>query len=113
MIRNEYVPDAIIGDLDSLRLDVRKFYTARGAACLDEGADQDSTDLEKCLRYVCQRMATDAAARYQLESRDRSRGAVSTSAKDLVVVLGALSKPCWPCRCRSKLPAASMAASRF
>ena len=43
--------DAICGDLDSIRPDVRKYFAERGVKILlDE--DQYSTDMMKCLRYV-------------------------------------------------------------
>lgn len=43
-------PDAVIGDLDSLDDPAR--WRRRLGARLIEVAEQDSTDLEKCLRYV-------------------------------------------------------------
>ena len=43
--------DAIIGDLDSIRLDVRKHFADKGVKILLD-ADQYSTDMMKCLRYI-------------------------------------------------------------
>ena len=44
-------PDAIIGDLDSLRPGVREALSAQGVAVIEDG-DQYSTDFGKCLKYV-------------------------------------------------------------
>lgn len=49
--RERFIPDAIIGDLDSLRPDVRKFYETHGSKVIHV-EDQDSTDLGKSMRYV-------------------------------------------------------------
>ena len=43
--------DAICGDLDSIRPDVREYFANRGVKILWD-ADQYSTDMTKCLRYV-------------------------------------------------------------
>jgi thiamine pyrophosphokinase len=45
---DQYIPDTIVGDLDSIRDDVREYYTSKGTVCV-EIADQDNNDLEKCL----------------------------------------------------------------
>jgi thiamine pyrophosphokinase len=42
-----YLPDAIIGDLDSVRADVRRYYEGRAVRVIDRAADQDTTDLQK------------------------------------------------------------------
>lgn len=44
-------PMYIKGDLDSLRLDVRDFYAARGAQVLQDPG-QESNDLDKCLELI-------------------------------------------------------------
>ncbi|KAI0649262.1 thiamine pyrophosphokinase [Trametes meyenii] len=46
--RHLYTPDLIKGDLDSLRDDVRAYYSAQGVRIVYD-ADQDSTDLMKCI----------------------------------------------------------------
>ena len=51
-IRNAHLPDLIVGDLDSIRDDVRAFYVDRGCACVDLSHDQDTTDLEKCILLI-------------------------------------------------------------
>ena len=43
--------DVICGDLDSIRPDVRKYFADRGVKILLD-ADQYSTDMMKCLRYI-------------------------------------------------------------
>ena len=43
-----YTPDLIKGDLDSLRDDVRAYYSSRGVRIVQDH-DQDSTDLMKCI----------------------------------------------------------------
>lgn len=44
----QYKPDLIKGDLDSLRPDVRESYASQGVEIVYD-ADQDSTDLMKCV----------------------------------------------------------------
>lgn len=46
------LPAAVVGDLDSLRSDVRAFYEGHGVAIVDCAADQDTTDLQKCLAFA-------------------------------------------------------------
>ncbi|GBF93661.1 thiamin pyrophosphokinase [Raphidocelis subcapitata] len=50
--RDAFLPDVIKGDLDSVRPDVRDYYTSRGVPMVDLSADQDTTDLTKCLMYL-------------------------------------------------------------
>ena len=50
--RQEYLPDLITGDLDSIRDDVRKYYEACGVKVVDLSHDQDSTDLMKCIEAI-------------------------------------------------------------
>lgn len=47
-------PDAIIGDLDSIGRDASRIYSAMGVPVCEE-RDQNSTDLEKCLRDLDRR----------------------------------------------------------
>ncbi|KAK3260542.1 cAMP-dependent protein kinase subunit, variant 2 [Cymbomonas tetramitiformis] len=51
-VRKRFVPDVIVGDLDSLRPDVRAFYAARGSVVIDKASDQDTTDLHKCIAFL-------------------------------------------------------------
>jgi thiamine pyrophosphokinase len=48
---NNYVPDLIRGDLDSLRPDVRKYF-ARNGVRIEKDHAQDTNDLDKCLQVV-------------------------------------------------------------
>ena len=64
--RGAYLPDCIMGDLDSLRPEVTDFYTAHGVELRNLSADQDTTDLQKCIGHVQRRhlegeIALDAA----------------------------------------------------
>eukprot|EP00347_Sterkiella_histriomuscorum_P000162 403376935 len=49
---HNFKPHAIIGDLDSIREDVKEFYESQGTLIIDKSDDQDSTDLQKCLVYA-------------------------------------------------------------
>lgn len=42
-------PAVIAGDLDSITVEVREFYQGLGTKIVDLSADQDTTDLQKCL----------------------------------------------------------------
>ncbi|KAI6116879.1 thiamine pyrophosphokinase [Pisolithus croceorrhizus] len=50
-LRSSYVPDLIKGDLDSLRVDVREYYSSEGVSVVQDH-DQDSTDLMKCVQSI-------------------------------------------------------------
>ena len=47
----EIIPDVLIGDFDSLRLDVLDYYQERGANII-HNLSQDNSDLEKCLNHL-------------------------------------------------------------
>jgi len=49
--REKYIPQVITGDLDSLRPEVREFYSSRGCKIVTQ-KDQDRNDLTKCLDYL-------------------------------------------------------------
>ncbi|KAI9894018.1 MAG: hypothetical protein M1814_004788 [Vezdaea aestivalis] len=46
-------PDAIHGDLDSLRPSVRKYYAKQGVPVIED-SDQESTDFTKCVKFAGQ-----------------------------------------------------------
>lgn len=48
---NDYIPDAICGDLDSLRQNVREYYQERGTS-IQQDVNQDVNDLDKALQLV-------------------------------------------------------------
>ncbi|KAH6913031.1 thiamine pyrophosphokinase [Coprinopsis sp. MPI-PUGE-AT-0042] len=52
--RLRYLPDLIKGDLDSIRPDVRDFYSNRNVPVIEDG-NQDATDLMKCVSAVSER----------------------------------------------------------
>lgn len=51
-LRLRHLPDAICGDLDSIREDVLEFYRSLNVPIRDLSADQDSTDAQKCIAYL-------------------------------------------------------------
>ncbi|KAF8841821.1 thiamine pyrophosphokinase [Paxillus ammoniavirescens] len=57
-LRDLYMPDLIKGDLDSLRQDVRDFYSSKGVPILHD-PDQESTDLMKCVRALEEKEITE------------------------------------------------------
>ncbi|EIM90925.1 thiamine pyrophosphokinase Thi80 [Stereum hirsutum FP-91666 SS1] len=69
---SKYLPDLIKGDLDSLRDDVKDYYTSKGVPIITD-EDQYSTDLMKCISSL-----------EEIEKR-------STAPDDVVVLLGGLS----------------------
>ncbi|KIK17628.1 hypothetical protein PISMIDRAFT_685071 [Pisolithus microcarpus 441] len=50
-LRRSYIPDLIKGDLDSLRADVRDYYSSKGVSVIQDH-DQNSTDLMKCVQAI-------------------------------------------------------------
>ncbi|XP_042439120.1 thiamine pyrophosphokinase 1-like isoform X2 [Zingiber officinale] len=55
-VRHRYKPDIIRGDMDSIRPEVKEFYVNMGVKVEDVSYDQDTTDLHKCVNYVCDSM---------------------------------------------------------
>ncbi|XP_031399369.1 thiamine pyrophosphokinase 1-like isoform X3 [Punica granatum] len=53
MISFRYKPDVIKGDMDSVRTDVVDFYIKLGTKVVDASHDQDTTDLHKCVSFIC------------------------------------------------------------
>jgi len=51
LYKTHFTPETIVGDLDSIRPDVRHFYKTRGSEIV-ESHDQSTTDAEKALRLV-------------------------------------------------------------
>ncbi|KAJ3101852.1 hypothetical protein HDU97_001026 [Phlyctochytrium planicorne] len=50
-VRMRFLPDRIIGDLDSLRLEVKRWYEGKGVA-VERQHSQDSTDFGKCVSHI-------------------------------------------------------------
>eukprot|EP00238_Polyblepharides_amylifera_P003695 CAMPEP_0196582570 /NCGR_PEP_ID=MMETSP1081-20130531/39566_1 /TAXON_ID=36882 /ORGANISM="Pyramimonas amylifera, Strain CCMP720" /LENGTH=308 /DNA_ID=CAMNT_0041903179 /DNA_START=195 /DNA_END=1121 /DNA_ORIENTATION=- len=51
-VTSNYIPELIVGDLDSVDEDALEFYRQKGASLVDQRLDQDCNDLHKCLRYL-------------------------------------------------------------
>eukprot|EP00514_Thraustochytrium_sp_LLF1b_P009188 CAMPEP_0184559650 /NCGR_PEP_ID=MMETSP0199_2-20130426/46536_1 /TAXON_ID=1112570 /ORGANISM="Thraustochytrium sp., Strain LLF1b" /LENGTH=253 /DNA_ID=CAMNT_0026956945 /DNA_START=1609 /DNA_END=2370 /DNA_ORIENTATION=- len=51
--KDQFIPDAIVGDLDSLRDDVKIFYEAEGCT-IRRYPEQDTHDLDKALLYLAE-----------------------------------------------------------
>lgn len=62
--RAEFVPSVIVGDLDSIRDEVRQFYADAGCD-VQHVPDQDSHDFEKAVNVVKKRM-DDLGARFKV-----------------------------------------------
>uniref|UniRef100_A0A0D9WFQ7 Thiamine pyrophosphokinase n=1 Tax=Leersia perrieri TaxID=77586 RepID=A0A0D9WFQ7_9ORYZ len=56
-VRRRYKPDVIKGDLDSIRPEVKEYYSNMGTQIVDESHDQDTTDLHKCITFVTEKLA--------------------------------------------------------
>ncbi|KAF5390636.1 hypothetical protein D9757_002752 [Collybiopsis confluens] len=78
---DSYLPDLIKGDLDSLRSDVREYYTSKGVQVIKDD-DQDSTDLMKCVVAVTEK-----------EEKERECGCTHKSPDHQydIIVLGGLA----------------------
>ncbi|KAF8501701.1 thiamine pyrophosphokinase [Russula emetica] len=55
---DDYLPDLLKGDLDSVREDVRRYYETRGVRVVRDD-DQNSTDLMKCIRSLQEKEEAD------------------------------------------------------
>ncbi|KAE8801281.1 thiamine pyrophosphokinase 1 [Hordeum vulgare] len=51
-VRTRYKPDAIEGDMDSVRPEVKEYYSSLGTQIIDDSHDQDTTDLNKCISFI-------------------------------------------------------------
>ncbi|KAJ3669522.1 hypothetical protein LUZ60_011472 [Juncus effusus] len=56
-IQHRYVPNVIKGDMDSIRSEVRKFYSDMGSKIVDNADNQDTTDLHKCISFIREQTA--------------------------------------------------------
>lgn len=56
---SRFIPDMVKGDLDSLRDDVKQFYTAAGGCAVVYDRNQDHNDLDKCLQTLQQHWSID------------------------------------------------------
>jgi thiamine pyrophosphokinase len=67
-LRSSFLPDFIVGDLDSISPQARLHFGSLGVPIIDLSTDQDSTDLQKCLGF--------AAA--EVEKQQKERGSLSS-----------------------------------
>ncbi|KAM3403698.1 hypothetical protein ACQJBY_007057 [Aegilops geniculata] len=51
-VRSRYKPDVIKGDMDSVRPEVKEYYSNLGTKIADQSHDQDTTDLHKCVAFI-------------------------------------------------------------
>jgi len=72
---DNYIPDLVKGDLDSVREDVRRYYETRGVPVIKDG-DSDSTDLMKCIQ--------------SLKEKEEAEGLVDLQTPHDLVLLGGL-----------------------
>ena len=61
-LRLAHIPDAICGDMDSIRPDVLQFYRSHNVPVIDRSEDQDSTDTQKCIEYLRAHHTSDDTA---------------------------------------------------
>lgn len=71
--RARFVPDVIVGDLDSLRPEVEEFYKGMGTE-VKRHVDQDYNDFEKCLLEIERRLGSMGAIEAPLPSTAREGG---------------------------------------
>lgn len=50
-INKNIIPNAIVGDFDSITTNTKNFYTSKSVQFIHD-LNQDTTDLEKCLAYL-------------------------------------------------------------
>ena len=77
--------DVICGDLDSIRPDVRKYFADRGVKILLD-ADQYSTDMMKCLKYIREKFRTSNDS----EGEDNGPNSASQNAHLDIAIFGGL-----------------------
>ncbi|KAF9367303.1 hypothetical protein CPB97_005965, partial [Podila verticillata] len=87
-----YLPDAVRGDFDSLRDDVRDYYASKGVT-VEKIGDQDSTDFTKCIELVRERdlIQSSTAAQGNQDTTTSTPSHEQLQSQNLnVVVLGGL-----------------------
>lgn len=62
IIDSGYVPDALIGDLDSIQTDYLEICRTRGTHILSYSSEKDETDLELALEYAAKEMEQEVKA---------------------------------------------------
>jgi thiamine pyrophosphokinase len=85
-VRLKYMPHVIAGDLDSVRQDVKEFYIKLGVPVIDLSHDQDSTDLDKAIKFLSD---FEQWKEYQSLQKAAEEMALSKKSFDFFIALGA------------------------
>ena len=88
--RPRFLPDAIVGDLDSISDGARSYYESLGVRVVDLSRDQDSTDLQKCLEFAAAEVGKEEQQKYFASSSSSSSSSPSSSSPPPIFVAGAL-----------------------
>ena len=86
-VRAAHIPECIVGDLDSVRPEVLRFYVDAGARAVDLSHDQDTTDLHKALTAMVARVEPEPEPEPEPE---RDADADAKAAARRILVVGAL-----------------------
>ena len=81
----KYKPHAIVGDLDSLRPDVRAFYEGAGTKVIKVDS-QMNTDFEKSILYILEQQKSENSS---AEEVMQSSGEIEVQTKNKVIAYGA------------------------
>ena len=84
-VRAAHIPECIVGDLDSVRPEVLRFYVDAGARAVDLSHDQDTTDLHKALTAMVARVEPEPEP-----EPERDADADAKAAARRILVVGAL-----------------------
>ena len=71
--RAAHVPECIVGDLDSIRPEVLRFYVDAGARAVDLSHDQETTDLHKAVTAMVARPEPEADANANADAEASAR----------------------------------------
>ena len=82
--RSEHLPGMIVGDLDSIRPEVKTYYSEKGVSVHKE-YDQDRNDLEKTLKFALRNEDSDAAAKFFKDGE----GNISRELSNKIIIYGA------------------------
>ena len=80
------IHECIVGDLDSVRPEVLRFYVDAGARAVDLSHDQDTTDLHKALTAMVSRVEPEP----EPEPDGDADGGAKAAARSAILVVGAL-----------------------
>lgn len=80
--RDRYLPTHIVGDLDSSKPEVIKYYEDRGVKILQDKEDQDTNDFQKSIKWI-----TNCLASNPFYSHDENKDSIEHQNVEKVVVL--------------------------